>query len=190
MGPKYDFDMRCKSYNDGNEWDLSCEYKARSKRAINEFGTNSLAFISLDHDPVVIDALSKEYGVPKSTAILSFVSRAKEKDPENKLVGIGMVMMCSLLKHMYKRLKITHIYLVATTTPDKEQSLIKLYKKFGYVSVDENAPKNMIGNIKNIAKGCIQYRHGRSIPLLIQPTKDSPIQHKVFDTETYPETIQ
>lgn len=101
-----------------------------------------------------------------------------------------MVMLCSLLKYMYQKLHITHIYLIATTTEQKQSKLINFYHKFGYRSIDPKEPKHMIGSILNIAKGCIKYRKGKSIPLLIRPHPESPIHNEEFDTETYPDSIQ
>lgn len=188
----YDFDLQCQLYNDGKEWNLDCKYKARSNQAINEFGKETLAYITLEHDPIIIQSLQRKYGkkiIPKSTAILTFIVRLKNRDPHYKLQGIGMVMLCSLLKYMYKKLHVTHIYLIATTTKQKQSKLIKFYHSFGYHSINPKEPKHMIAYIPNIAKGCIKYRKGRSIPLLIRPHPDSPKHNEEFDTETYPDSI-
>jgi len=62
----------------------------------------------------------------------------------NRLKGIGMVMLCSLLKNLRHFHGVSHVYLVATTTPDKLPKLISLYESFGFRSLDG---KNMIAPV-------------------------------------------
>ena len=184
-GAKYDFYMDCKYYDDQKgEWDFSCMYKARSGRAKQEFGNKDLGYIAINRDPLIIDLLVQKYGIPQSTAILSFVTRYRDADRGNKLKGIGMAMLCSLLKYLRYFHNVTHVFLVATTRPSRLESLINLYRRYGFRSVDQSDPKNMIASVNDIRKGCLWERKGQTVPTLFVPETGSPIQQRRFVKDT------
>ena len=85
------------------------------------------------------------------TIILSLVIRNKEHDKENKLKGIGMTMLCSLLT-FFKMEQIKYIYLDATTSKSQINKLISLYKSFGFVSIDPKDPKKCWHQLRMLRK--------------------------------------
>ena len=181
----YDFDITCTYYDDDSEWDFECTYQAHSVRALKIFGTGKLASLNLSMDPLTIAMLQKDYPrIPGSTMVLDLVVRYKDRDKGNKLKGIGMTMMCSLVNHLRAFRGITHVYLVATTTPAKENRLINFYKSFGFMSIDPRDPKKMIAPIRSLKYACMTRLPGRNVPVLLEPHRDTPNKPRIFARHT------
>ena len=150
----HDFILRCKKYDDNIDWDYTCTYIASSERAKRKFGNCELASINISHEELVAKEIGRKYNIPyKKIVVLDWISRNKKCDKNNELKGIGINMLCNLLKFFVKR-NIQYIYLEATTEGKSLSKLTSFYKRFGFISVDNKNPKIMIGKVSDIFKHC------------------------------------
>lgn len=158
------FRLHCLFHKEEKEWDMSCKFKALSDKAKITFGDKILGEITFSYEPAVIRYLNNKFNVPLTTIILTFISRFDER-----IKGIGMQMLCSLIKD-FKTLKhVTHIYLEVVESK-KMYKLINLYKKFGFVSISESYPEKMIVSLQTLEKNCGKY----DILTQFTPKKGSP----------------
>lgn len=166
---KKDFTLSCNYYDDGkNNWDFNCKFYAYSKKAKDDYGHNKLGYIQMSRDTNVIQYYKDKYGISLETAILDFIQR----DITNtKLKGLGMSMLCGLLRHLKVFKKIKSVLLIATS-----EQLISFYKKYGFVSVSDKDPKIMIGKIKDIKAKCGKHK----ISTELFPLKDSVVKELYY----------
>lgn len=139
-----DFQLECKIYRDQTDFDITCEIVAKSKKAIAEFGDCKLGFINLIYEKTTITYLVNKYNIPKNTITLDLVSRNKKCDKEEKLKGIGISMLCSVLNKLIST-DFQYIYLYSMP------GLVAFYKKHGFKVIEGY---HMIGKISDIEKNC------------------------------------
>lgn len=157
-----DFILDCSYDEENNDWFIDYIFRAESKLAKQKFGDCKLGSLQISRENSVADFLQRKYELNSSSiAVLSYIERNKTCDRREELRGIGMNMLCSIISAFKK--DVDYIYLIATS--NNLENLISFYKKFGFVSVDENNPEHMIAKLKDISDNCMILKKGK-IPVL------------------------
>lgn len=139
-----DFLLNCKIYRDKSDFEISCEIEAVSEKAVSDFGDCKLGFINLSYEKDVINYLVKKYKIPKDTIVLELVSRNKRCDKDDKLKGIGISMICSVLGKLVSS-NYTHIYI------ESLPKLVPFYENYGFKVIES---QKMIAKVSDIEKKC------------------------------------
>lgn len=161
-----DFHLDCYLNRNDEDWDILCNLKAWSSKALEVFKQKKLGFVSLEHDKDIIRKLQKDYpNIPDNTAILTFIQRYDINSKDTFFKGIGMKIICSLLSTIYKELNVEYIFLIATSDHLRKNKLIEFYKRFNFKSIDPNHPNYLIASMENFKKGCLIERPDSNIPI-------------------------
>ena len=143
-----DFTLQCTKRKDGDNFQYVCELHTLSAKAVAEFGECTLASIIFEKEEDTLEFLAKKYGIdPEKTLILDYVQRHEDCDVDKKVRNIAGLFLCNLIRKFGTGTK--YIYLFAL-----HPKLIKLYKGFGFRSIDESDPRNMLANIEEIESSC------------------------------------
>lgn len=145
-----DFILDCERRGEDDNWDFTCTVQTNSVRAKEKFGDCELGKIILMYDDYTLKFLHDKYSIDeKRTIVLDLLFRNKDCDKENELRGIvGFNMLCSLLNEKIFK-DFDYIFLIAISP-----GLIKFYKKFGFVSLSEKNPEQMIALVMDIKESC------------------------------------
>jgi len=143
-----DVAINCTKKVTGDDWQITCKLLPFSQRAKTEFGACVLATIILEKETETLLFLEKKYGIdPKHTIILDYIQRHDDCDREKKVRDMTGLLLCGLLRKLDLTTK--SVYLFAL-----HPKLIKHYNQFGFTSIDQDDPRNMLAGIDQLTRAC------------------------------------
>lgn len=148
----FDFIIKIKKDEDDPEnWRYTIKLYASSIKAREEFGDCILATLILDKDEDTLNFLHKKYDTITSsnTVILEYIQRHDDCDKDKKIKNILNLMLCNIIDKL--NINIDYVYLFAI-----HPKLISLYTKYGFKSIDEEDPRNMLAKLTTLADVCYQ----------------------------------